>query len=105
MMYMTYMTLNFGRTIQYNSKMKKIFLYFLHHFYKNSIFNPFSDPIEYSPLKFFFAYTMWEYTLLCPRKLKKKPIWFLDSLAGFLALGHIFTTVQVKIRIPTNVWD
>ncbi len=74
----------------------EIFLYILYHFHKNSIFTLFSDPLNNRiwSSKIFFTYIKRKYTLLCLRKWKKIQIDFLDSLAGFVALGHICITLE-----------
>ncbi len=94
-----YMTLNLGHTLTYDSKTQTIFFFnFLHHFHKNPIFTSFSDPPNNRiwSTKIFSTYTIWKYSLLCPTKWKKIQIDFLNSLAGVLALGHIY----LKFPIP-----
>ncbi len=94
---MKYMTLNIGHTLKYDSKTRTIFLFifcttstkipFLPHFQTLQIF-------EYGPLKFFPHIPVANIHFYVPQNEKKIKIDFLDSLAGFLALGHIFWVIS-----------
>ncbi len=89
---MNYMTLNLGHKLKYDSETQtNFFFYFLHHFHKNPIFTSFSDPPNNRiwSTNIFSTYAIWKCALLCTTKWKKIKIDFLDSLAGFLTLGHI----------------
>ncbi len=89
---MKYMTLNLGHTLKYDIKTRRNFfcifcttstkIPFLPHFQTLQL-------IEYDPLKFFPCIPFENIHFYVPENEKKIQIDFLDSLAGFLALGHI----------------
>ncbi len=101
---MKYLTWNFGHTLKWKAK---FFFVFSYHFHKNFIFTSFLYPLNNQMwfTNIFFNYTTQKYTLLCPRKWKINLNWFLDSLAGFLALDHIFSKFSLNFFYKFHSWN
>ncbi len=94
-----YMTLNFGHPLKYDSKTQTNFfcifctasikISFLPHFQTLQI-------IEYGPLKFFPHIPFENIYFYVPKNEEKIQIDFLDSLSGFLTLGHNFKKLKCE---------